>query len=268
MADHGHRFADIRNTIQGKLEERLPFFSYTFPPNFKENFPSIYEIFVNNLNKLCTPFDIHATFQSMLQYVDIILKPSRSISLFNKVTIFFPIFTLYFLNAIIIFFALKVPPSRTCADAFIEPHWCTCLDWINITLDNQVVPKLQKTLEDTLNEFTEGHRKMCAKLHVSKIYYVTKMRPNEDLIKFSKAADYDGFVPDLSAKTKVNSNIYQIKASVTPGDSIFEASITHFLDSGKFKLEIKDISRINMYGSQAKCVQDDLPDLRKYCYCI
>lgn len=94
------------------------------------------------------------------------------------------------------------------------------------------------------------------------------MRPNEDLIKFAKNADLDGFVADLSAKTKVNSNIYQIKAVVKPGDSLFEASITHLIDKGTFNLEMKDISRINMYGSQARCVQDDLPDLRKYCYCI
>jgi membrane-anchored protein YejM (alkaline phosphatase superfamily) len=26
MSDHGNRFADIRNTLQGKQEERLPFF--------------------------------------------------------------------------------------------------------------------------------------------------------------------------------------------------------------------------------------------------
>lgn len=109
---------------------------------------------------------------------------------------------------------------------------------------------------------------MCYKLSVAQVLYVTKLRPNEDLIKFAEKADYDGFIPDLSAKTKVNTNIYQIKAVVIPGDSIYEASIRHNLDKGAFKLEMKDISRINTYGSHARCVEDDLPDLTKYCYCI
>ena len=39
MSDHGHRFAEIRNTVQGKQEERLPFFSFVFPPWFKKSIP-------------------------------------------------------------------------------------------------------------------------------------------------------------------------------------------------------------------------------------
>lgn len=87
MSDHGHRFADIRNTIQGKQEERLPFFSFTFPQWFKTKYSKAYQNFLSNLNKLVTPFDIHATFKSMihLDKLDEVDVMTRSLSLFRKV---------------------------------------------------------------------------------------------------------------------------------------------------------------------------------------
>lgn len=87
MADHGHRFAAIRNTLQGKLEERLPFFSFRFPPWFKKARKDIYDNFVSNLDSLTTPFDIHATLVDVLEKTspDLGDLKNRSISLFSKV---------------------------------------------------------------------------------------------------------------------------------------------------------------------------------------
>lgn len=105
MADHGHRyfcnsvlndfsnkknrFADIRNTVQGKQEERLPFFSFTFPQWFKKEHKQAYENFVSNINKLTTPFDIFATLKSVLHYdsSETANLEHRSLSLFTKVNI-------------------------------------------------------------------------------------------------------------------------------------------------------------------------------------
>lgn len=87
MSDHGHRFAEIRNTLQGKQEERLPFFSFTFPPWFKKVHPLAYENFVHNTKLLTTPFDVHKTLQAILNFE----SPKegdryhRAINLFDKV---------------------------------------------------------------------------------------------------------------------------------------------------------------------------------------
>lgn len=97
MSDHGNRFAEIRNTLQGKIEERLPFFSFVFPQKFKQTFPTQYKNFVNNIEQLTTPFDIHETLEDIL-HLEIygknkISQHKRAISLFNPI------------------------PDRTCADA-------------------------------------------------------------------------------------------------------------------------------------------------------
>lgn len=60
------RFATVRNTLQGKLEERLPFFSFVFPDWFKAKYSQQYQNFRDNLNTLSTPFDVHATLEDIL----------------------------------------------------------------------------------------------------------------------------------------------------------------------------------------------------------
>lgn len=87
MADHGHRFAEIRNTIQGKQEERLPFFSFSFPQTFKTHFKAAYENFKDNINTLTTPFDIYTTLKNILDLTEVGEADisERSVSLFSKV---------------------------------------------------------------------------------------------------------------------------------------------------------------------------------------
>lgn len=120
---------------------------------------------------------------------------------------------------------------------------------------------------EALNEYTEPHRDKCERWKLFKTEWALETTPNENLLKFYKNVDVDGFVPDLSAKMKVNSNVYQIKVILEPGNAVFEASIIHHLAKDEMEVRISDISRVNMYGSQAKCVERNFPHLRKYCYC-
>lgn len=68
------RFAEVRNTLQGKLEERLPFFSFIFPESFKQRYSKEYAQFKVNLHRLATPFDVHETFLDLLREFSILQK--------------------------------------------------------------------------------------------------------------------------------------------------------------------------------------------------
>ncbi|EFN88497.1 uncharacterized protein LOC105191780 [Harpegnathos saltator] len=246
MSDHGHRFAEIRNTLQGKQEERLPFFSFIFPPWFKQVHPHAYANFVYNTQYLTSPFDVHKTLENVLNFNtpkdgD---RRQRAISLFDK-----------------------IPLDRTCADAFIEPHWCACLGWQEILTDDINVIAAVNYFVQFLNNYTVDHRDICEILHLNEILWAAKLIPTKGLLDFRKSGDQDGFVGDFSAKTKVTTEIYQVKVRTTPGKALFEASITHDLMKNTFHTKISDVSRINMYGSQARCVENSLFHLRKYCYC-
>ncbi|KAK6024934.1 hypothetical protein OSTOST_09179, partial [Ostertagia ostertagi] len=58
MADHGHRFAKLRETHQGQLEERLPFFSIALPAAFRKTAhgKKMYENLKRNKDRLRLPF--------------------------------------------------------------------------------------------------------------------------------------------------------------------------------------------------------------------
>ncbi|XP_076284101.1 uncharacterized protein LOC143210795 [Lasioglossum baleicum] len=246
MSDHGHRFAEIRNTLQGKQEERLPFFSFVFPPWFKKAYPKAYANFLHNTQYLTTPFDVHKTLENILNFEtpkdgD---RHQRAISLFDK-----------------------IPLERTCADAFIEPHWCACLSWQEISIEDANVIAAANYFIEFLNVYTEEHRKICERLQLKEILWAAKLLPNKGLLKFQKSGDQDGFIGDFSAKTKPTSETYQLKVKTNPGDGLFEVSITYDIRRNTFSTKISDVSRINMYGSQARCVENSLYHLRKYCYC-
>ncbi|XP_063979115.1 uncharacterized protein LOC135163538 [Diachasmimorpha longicaudata] len=246
MSDHGHRFAEIRNTLAGKQEERLPFFSFTFPPWFKQVYPTAYANFVYNTRHLSTPFDVHKTLQNILK----LTTPKtgdlseRDISLFDK-----------------------IPLERTCADAFIEPHWCACLGWEELSTMNSAVTTAAKHFINFLNSYTEEHRDICEILKLDQILWAAKLIPTNGLLKFQQSGDKDGFIGDFSAQTRLTNEIYQLKVRTQPGGGLFEASIDHDVENNKFSTKITHVSRINKYGSQAKCVENEFPHLRKYCCC-
>lgn len=86
-----YSFADIRNTQQGKQEERLPMFGFVFPSWFQRAYPDIIANMRRNSQRLTTPFDINPTLKNVLHYQGS-GKGSvkdRAISLFKQVCALF-----------------------------------------------------------------------------------------------------------------------------------------------------------------------------------
>ncbi|XP_017845293.1 uncharacterized protein LOC108601853 isoform X2 [Drosophila busckii] len=271
MADHGNRFAEVRATLQGKQEERLPFFSFTFPDSFKKRFPEEYSNFVANEDRLTTPFDVHATLEHIMQLQTSTVDESileeindlgpqtkglhlseqarnRAISLLNP-----------------------IPSNRSCADAYIEPHWCSCLNWQTLKLDDTryegIILKLADSIVTTINSASELQRKICAELKLDRINWALRLQPHKEMLQFKSAKDRDGYVPNLNGQTTVNEQIYQLQLVTQPGDALYEASVTYNLQTYEATTKLSDISRVNKYGSQANCIYERDPELRKFCYC-
>ena len=68
FGDHGSRNDDVRNTMQGKLEERLPWLSVSVPAWIEEKYPDITSALKQNQDIISTPFDLHATLHHVLTY--------------------------------------------------------------------------------------------------------------------------------------------------------------------------------------------------------
>lgn len=247
MADHGPRFEAIRETQQGKFEERLPFFSFAFPPWFKEKYPDAMRVFRQNAHRLTTPFDIHATLQSILHFdprpkIGDLTK--RELSLFDE-----------------------IPPERTCADAGIEVHWCTCLDWKVVPVNDSVVQLLAEELVTKINNETAYERKSCAELKLQKIDKASKYVPASAVLNFKKSKDLDGFVADLSAQSNVEIEYYQLDLWTTPGNAHYEASASWDRVRKEMNVDLKMVSHVNKYGDLPHCVIDRDYFLAKWCVC-
>lgn len=161
-----------------------------------------------------------------------------------------------------------VPKDRTCADAYIEPHWCSCLSLNYLDTNSELVKRAANVIVDKINLYTSEERHLCHILKLSRIVWAGLLQPRQRLLQFKKNRDFDGFLPELSSTiTKSTTELYQLKIHVEPGNAIFEASLTHNLFIDQFSVKIDDVSRINMYGKKAQCILKKNPDLRKFCYC-
>ena len=167
FADHGARYSAVRNTVQGKLEERLPMMSLVFPDQFKQKYPLLHRNLINNSDKLATPFDIYETLKHVLfidktwtNYEHIMQKQKvpRGISLLHP-----------------------IPRNRTCAMAEIQLHWCTCLKQVELHPGDIHVQKSITAVIKQINAETEFLRGQCAELSLKKVHSAFLLIPNEQV---------------------------------------------------------------------------------------
>jgi len=63
-----------------------------------------------------------------------------------------------------------IPSNRSCADAYIEPHWCACLNWLPLQLNDSrysgIVLKAAQSIVNAINLATVEQRQHCAPLQV------------------------------------------------------------------------------------------------------
>ena len=246
LGDHGWRFGDFRQTVQGKLEERLPLFTMTFPKWFKHQYPAVAKNLEVNTKRLTSWFDLYATFNQLLEYPNKSRKQQHGVSLLTK-----------------------IPAERSCKDAKIPQHWCPCLLWSMVDNQHDHIQQAAITAIDHINDLvfqeTLGAER-CLELSFQKIIRAEVETPTTQVLRFSKSGR-DGYEPEYSnAKIKPAKDLcsYQVTFVTLPNQGVYEASV-HFV-YGRFLVK-GSISRINKYGDQPKCIADLLPSLRKYCYC-
>ena len=248
MADHGPRFSKHRRSITGKYQERLPYVGVRFPPSFVKKHPAALRNLRDNVVRLTTPYDIHATFEDILAGV-----PPRSASP--------PRSRGYSLLQ-------AIPRDRTCSQAGIEPHWCSCMDWQEEAVTSILVRRAAQAFIDSVNNLTQHHRALCQPLRLVRVHRAVSYAAGARLASFAGNVDPDGRVPKWDAKPDIQERLYQLNVETAPGKGLFDMTVTHLLDGDKFTADVKYISRLNAYGSQPDCVASKFPHLRKYCYCF
>lgn len=247
MSDHGARFSGLRETNQGRLEERNPYIGIRLPPRFIAQHPEALANLRRNVHRLSTPFDLHATLREVVSFTGTELGDGlsgRGISLFKE-----------------------IPKQRTCQDAGIELHWCACLSWTPLPLNDSLVLRAAHEIVNKFNNLTQEEVDKCEILSLKAVKSAVRYSANENVLKFRKSLDLHGREPDLSDARQAAVLLYLVTLVTTPGDGVFEATATYRVHDDVFVVDSKSLSRINKYGSQPHCIMDELPHLRQFCYC-
>ncbi|XP_049881964.1 uncharacterized protein LOC126377988 [Pectinophora gossypiella] len=142
MGDHGSRIKRFRYTYQAKLEERLPFMAIRLPDKLKAAKPIAQKALQGNVDVLTTAHDIHATILDIVGLKKY-LNPykvkgadlPRAMSLIRK-----------------------VPRNRSCSEAGIEPHWCTCLRWEELAPADSMYERAARAVVNHINHITKSMR--------------------------------------------------------------------------------------------------------------
>ncbi|PFX29790.1 uncharacterized protein LOC111324377 [Stylophora pistillata] len=244
FGDHGSRNDEVRNTMQGKLEERLPWLSISIPDWLIRKFPPIGSALQHNQGIISSPFDMHATLRHILTYPKG-PEGEKTQSLFTPLSV-----------------------TRTCSDAGVDDHWCPCLEFTEVDVKSPNVvggaEMVVKYINDVILNRTELLRRSCAEVQLKKIVKAVRYKPNDKLQRFSSTnQDSDGAV-NFGEPTSDSSH-YRINFMTSPGDALFEASLAVRNDH---KVIVNpSISRTNVYGNQPSCILRKEPYARKFCYC-
>lgn len=254
MADHGHRFSDIRQTLVGLLEERLPMFLIRLPDWFYKKHPQIQRNLQTNTMRLSSPFDVHETLKDILKMnYDGTQRPWNS----RGLSMLYPI-----------------PKNRTCNLAGIPEHFCTCFS-------NQIFDKNSNFTKSAANFLTKHLNRLlknstswakrgtsCHKLRwrnvtrAERIGVSAKVKASvRELKTWDKIEEKNKtrLVHQLNVGEKL-----RVAVQMDPKSALFEAELLYNGGWSNWTV-LGDVARLNAYGNQSWCVQHEV--IRKYCVC-
>ncbi|XP_057325177.1 uncharacterized protein LOC130667547 [Microplitis mediator] len=241
LSDHGMRWGDIRNTFIGWYEERLPFVYLRIPDSLKnqnneDSSLDIIQALKINEHRLTSPYDLYETLRDILERAG--GKANSSSGCPNCQTLLKP-----------------VPYERSCEDAGVSPHWCTCTAFNPQSPTSKIAQQGAKTflsyVESVIKDY-KNHKgkRLCAKLKVKKIHRVNQI------------INLDNSTNSIPETTDTDKYFYLIELS--PGGGLFETTVL-FDKNGGSKMTEEEVSRINSYAKDSKCLDNGF---KKYCYCI
>ncbi|XP_022230848.2 uncharacterized protein LOC111079840 [Drosophila obscura] len=236
LSDHGERFGDLVKLSDGFLEERLPMLHIYLPPWFRKTYPNFAQSLYLNRNRLSSPYDLHNTLRHILQLNA--TKPEQLPPLKNcnsSQSLFHPL-----------------PRDRSCVEACIGDHWCTCHSFITIKLNGDAYNMVKLTLF-YINRWLvlQNFNKKCDRLLLDDLDYAER----------KLLSDENGQESLYGAIST-----YRLRFHTNPAVGRFEATVRYNKDLQRLDdFDIEDVSRLNRYHNDSLCIDDKIA--KKFCFC-
>ncbi|XP_039502007.1 uncharacterized protein LOC120458431 [Drosophila santomea] len=238
FADHGTRFGKLTNLKEGYLEERLPMMFIYLPPWFRETYPSYVRALELNQHRLSSNFDLHNTLKHIIEIGGTPdgQKLPKSFDCPTCQSLFYPL-----------------PESRTCSEAGIEEHWCTCEPYKTITGLSWTTP-IAHSVIDRMNEYfvQKNLTSLCSNLTLN---YIHKTE-----LKTGLNIDWHQEIKEMETA------VYRTKFKVKQNSADFQATVVYHNSTKYAEVDVEKISRTNSYKNDSTCIDDKLSKL--YCICF
>ncbi|KAJ8926962.1 hypothetical protein NQ314_020628 [Rhamnusium bicolor] len=189
-------------------------------------FPQKYNFLLINSDRLTTPYDIHNTLQDIIQIADRKYTPTGSVGCPKCQSLF-----------------KEVDEARSCEDASIHQHWCTCKSHDYINSNNTVVKSIAlfiiKQINNIIKLFPEGGA--CTTYSLENVHSA-------------------GISKSYLNKKNQTVNYFLVIIKTKP-IAMFEATVEAHLeldpeaDDNNFKL-LGDITRVNRYADNSHCIEN------------
>ncbi|XP_017856739.1 PREDICTED: uncharacterized protein LOC108609528 [Drosophila arizonae] len=230
---HGQRRGPLMRLASGFLEERLPMLHIYLPPWYRKQYPDVRNALEVNRRRLCSPYDLHLTLKNLLVQGQSGLKFNSSCA--KCQSLFEPL-----------------PVNRSCEDAAIPEHWCTCDSYVQVRISNVLI-YWAKTIVYRINEYLASHNyaAKCVRLKLAKLLRAERKQIFDD----------DGN-PAMSSQ---RIQTFRIKFVTRPNGGLFRA--TFQTDSQNHVLVQEEfITRLNSYRNESFCVSEHVA--QKFCACF
>ncbi|OWF55442.1 hypothetical protein KP79_PYT20939 [Mizuhopecten yessoensis] len=242
LSDHGSNLNEIRNTVIGRVEERMPIFVIALPPSLKNKYPNLEKILRQNAERLTSHFDTYHTIVDILQGTFTGSGGTKSgqvgRSLFGAIS-----------------------PDRTCEDAGIRREYCPCHKYVPVDVPQDKLIIFGQKIVKNINAKFNTEYPQCKQLSLHKVENSQKVESN--FIPMHESTHFTWYSLWHSKSTHLASKQYRMLISTIPGLAQFDSSLTEHSDGS---IEVWDhISRANRYGNQSHCVQAS--ELKPYCFC-
>lgn len=236
MSDHGIRWGSFRSTYQGMMEERQPFLFFIPPKRFAERYPEAMRNLVRNRRRLITHFDLYETLRDLADLKTLESHAIRERAIELKETDPLP-------RGISSF--LPIPSTRSCYDAAISSHWCTCHERFDLPATDPRVSEVARLIVNEINSMIKPHSQ-CQRLRLNSVFSANLGTSNTNFRNVT-----NNFV-DVT-----------VRLQTRPGLGEFEAT-ARIHENNNFELT-GTVSRTNLYGKQSHCIDDY--KLKLYCFC-
>ena len=206
FSDHGSRSESIREKLQGKLEERMPYLSISLPREAPKTFSAKFTNLADNSKGLVSPYDIYATLKDVVAFPKVTHhEGDLGRSLLEKVDF----------------------SDQSCGSSGIPAHWCPCLGVQKMPVSDSDV-EIAKAVVKQINGRLKKSKPSCTLLEFHELRQVAKLMPNGNVLRFRGSKEAGKCVscePVYDQAYSYKDFFYILYVEVSPGKQVYRAIV-------------------------------------------